>query len=179
MLVAYNFTFTYLCVLGRCMVFLSCLLLIKIILKSVRSLTLTLIFSLCLCSAISFDKYLLLHCIINHQVIHAFNILTVFLVYLVAITKYHRLVVFLEAEKPNIKGLAQSRLVRAPFRAADFSSYPHVLGGARELCAIFFMTVIPCTRAPPSWPNHLPEATLPNIIITFVGRNFSMWISGW
>lgn len=43
--------------------------------------------------------------------------------------------------------------------------FPHVVEGARDLSGVSFVRVlVPCMRAPPSWPNHFPKTLSPNTI---------------
>jgi len=55
---------------------------------------------------------------------------------------------------------------RALFQVANFSSYPYILEGARELGGISFIrALISFVRAPSSSPNHLLKA-LPSNTMT-------------
>ena len=50
---------------------------------------------------------------------------------------------------------------------AIFSLCSHTLETARELSGVSFTrTLIPFTRAPPSWPHHLPKVSPPNPAIS-------------
>lgn len=75
----------------------------------------------------------------------------------------HLLFTVLEARSPR---LAQSGSGDSPLGCRQPFSHRVLTGqSARELCGVSSVrTLIPCMRAPPSCPSHLPKAPPPNTI---------------
>ena len=66
-------------------------------------------------------------------------------------------------EAGSLRSGCQHGQVRTPFLVKDFSLYPHIVEGERELSwASSIRALIPFMRVPPSGPNHLPKAPATN-----------------
>ena len=67
-------------------------------------------------------------------------------------------------EAGSLRSGCQHGQVRALFQVSDFLC-PHIVKGGREFCGVSFIrALISFTRAPPSWPNHLPKVPPPNTL---------------